>query len=205
MCVARPPSPSASRAGGRRRRCVRKLLRARARARAARTSRCVRAATCARSREGESGSQLHVARRWCGKRCGAALFATLRPPRKSCAPLPSSRLLSVCRTSSACSSSSTRSSRRSTSTLRMCASWTLCSTWRRRSSSSVRRRRGAQRSRCRGQQRRLLSRAPLLCLVPFPSLSPRADEMVTNGAIVETNKANILKPILLLEKVTGSK
>ena len=29
--------------------------------------------------------------------------------------------------------------------------------------------------------------------------------MVTNGAIVETNKANILKPILLLEKVTGSK
>jgi AP-4 complex subunit sigma-1 len=31
------------------------------------------------------------------------------------------------------------------------------------------------------------------------------DEMVTNGAIVETNKANILKPILLLEKVSGSK
>ena len=28
------------------------------------------------------------------------------------------------------------------------------------------------------------------------------DEMVTNGAIVETNMANILKPILLLEKVS---
>jgi AP-4 complex subunit sigma-1 len=29
-----------------------------------------------------------------------------------------------------------------------------------------------------------------------------ADEMVTNGCVVETNKANILKPILLLEKVS---
>jgi AP-4 complex subunit sigma-1 len=29
-----------------------------------------------------------------------------------------------------------------------------------------------------------------------------ADEMVTNGCIVETNKANVLKPILLLEKVS---
>jgi hypothetical protein len=29
------------------------------------------------------------------------------------------------------------------------------------------------------------------------------EEMVTNGCIVETNKANILKPILLLEKVAG--
>ena len=28
------------------------------------------------------------------------------------------------------------------------------------------------------------------------------DEMVTNGAIVETNKANVLKPVLLLEKVS---
>ena len=28
------------------------------------------------------------------------------------------------------------------------------------------------------------------------------DEMVTNGAIVETNKSNVLKPILLLEKVS---
>jgi len=27
--------------------------------------------------------------------------------------------------------------------------------------------------------------------------------MVTNGCIVETNKINILKPILLLEKVAG--
>lgn len=36
------------------------------------------------------------------------------------------------------------------------------------------------------------SRVPLL-----------ADEMVTNGCIVETNKLNILKPILLLEKVAG--
>jgi len=26
--------------------------------------------------------------------------------------------------------------------------------------------------------------------------------MVTNGCVVETNKANILKPILLLEKVS---
>lgn len=26
------------------------------------------------------------------------------------------------------------------------------------------------------------------------------DEMVANGAIVETNKANILKPILLMDK-----
>lgn len=30
-----------------------------------------------------------------------------------------------------------------------------------------------------------------------------ADEMVTNGCIVETNKANVLKPILLLEKTHG--
>lgn len=29
-----------------------------------------------------------------------------------------------------------------------------------------------------------------------------AEEMVTSGCIVETNKANILKPILLLEKVS---
>jgi hypothetical protein len=29
--------------------------------------------------------------------------------------------------------------------------------------------------------------------------------MVTNGCIVETNKTNVLKPILLLEKVTGGK
>jgi len=28
------------------------------------------------------------------------------------------------------------------------------------------------------------------------------DEMVTNGVIVETNKANVLKPVLLLEKVS---
>ena len=28
------------------------------------------------------------------------------------------------------------------------------------------------------------------------------DEMVTNGAIVETNKSNVLKPVLLLEKVS---
>ena len=31
------------------------------------------------------------------------------------------------------------------------------------------------------------------------------DEMVTNGVIVETNKANVLKPVLLLEKVSGGK
>lgn len=31
------------------------------------------------------------------------------------------------------------------------------------------------------------------------------DEMVTTGCIVETNKANVLKPILLLEKVSASK
>jgi hypothetical protein len=30
-----------------------------------------------------------------------------------------------------------------------------------------------------------------------------ADEMVTNGCVVETNKANVLKPILLLEKVSA--
>lgn len=28
------------------------------------------------------------------------------------------------------------------------------------------------------------------------------EEMVTNGCIMETNKANVLKPILLLEKVS---
>jgi AP-4 complex subunit sigma-1 len=31
------------------------------------------------------------------------------------------------------------------------------------------------------------------------------DEMVTNGCIIETNKANVLKPILWLEKVSGGK
>ena len=32
---------------------------------------------------------------------------------------------------------------------------------------------------------------------------PSPDEMVMNGCIVETNKTNVLKPILLLEKVAG--
>ena len=40
------------------------------------------------------------------------------------------------------------------------------------------------------------------CL-PLPSQPARADEMVMNGCIVETNKTNVLKPILLLEKVAG--
>ena len=31
----------------------------------------------------------------------------------------------------------------------------------------------------------------------------RADEMVMNGCIVETNKTNVLKPIHLLEKIAG--
>lgn len=40
-------------------------------------------------------------------------------------------------------------------------------------------------------------------LTGVPPPSTHADEMVTNGCIVETNKLNILKPILLLEKVAG--
>jgi AP-4 complex subunit sigma-1 len=31
------------------------------------------------------------------------------------------------------------------------------------------------------------------------------DEMITNGCVVETNKGNVLKPILLLEKVSAGK
>lgn len=31
------------------------------------------------------------------------------------------------------------------------------------------------------------------------------DEMVTNGCVVETNKGNVLKPILLLEKISAGK
>ena len=31
------------------------------------------------------------------------------------------------------------------------------------------------------------------------------EEMVTSGLVVETNKANVLKPILLLEKVSSGK
>lgn len=38
---------------------------------------------------------------------------------------------------------------------------------------------------------------------PSRRLRACADEMVSNGCIVETNKANILKPVLLLEKVAG--
>ena len=37
----------------------------------------------------------------------------------------------------------------------------------------------------------------------FSPPPPPPDEMVMNGCIVETNKTNVLKPILLLEKVAG--
>lgn len=55
----------------------------------------------------------------------------------------------------------------------------------------------------------LVVSAPALS-VPSSSLSSilillTADEMVTNGCIVETNKSNVLKPILLLEKVSAGK
>ena len=53
----------------------------------------------------------------------------------------------------------------------------------------------------------VLRRTPCDLLAPFvPSSRVKcmfADEMVTNGCIVETNKSNVLKPILLLEKVSG--
>jgi hypothetical protein len=38
---------------------------------------------------------------------------------------------------------------------------------------------------------------------PLP-LPLRADEMVMGGCIVETNKANVLKPVFWLEKVSAA-
>ena len=43
---------------------------------------------------------------------------------------------------------------------------------------------------------------PSPCVTPCAPHAP-ADEMVMNGCVVETNKTNVLKPILLLEKVAG--
>ena len=53
----------------------------------------------------------------------------------------------------------------------------------------------------RGARRGVVLR-PSQCVTPCAPHAP-ADEMVMNGCVVETNKTNVLKPILLLEKVAG--
>lgn len=37
--------------------------------------------------------------------------------------------------------------------------------------------------------------------LPLPSIR-RAEEMVTNGCVVDTNKMNVLKPVILLDKLS---
>jgi hypothetical protein len=46
-------------------------------------------------------------------------------------------------------------------------------------------------------------RGPCLAAPSHNTPHAPADEMVMNGCVVETNKTNVLKPILLLEKVAG--